>query len=164
MPDLIVTLLLVMFALAARKAEQVAVESIDTAQQTPQDYTVGRGAIRSADRFCLASNTTATTSALPENHSSFRRPQKTDEQQCGSVVPASSDIVWYSVCADIIAVPTRRVTGVHPQPAQGARSLGPRHLPPKVQHPRGDRVHHHLPQQWHSLEGELVWFHSVGYE
>eukprot|EP00752_Nemacystus_decipiens_P004462 g4075.t1 len=39
-PDLIVTLLLVLFALAARKAEQVAVESIDTAQQTPQDYTV----------------------------------------------------------------------------------------------------------------------------
>lgn len=35
------TLLLVMFALAARKAEKVAVESIDTAQQTPQDYSVG---------------------------------------------------------------------------------------------------------------------------
>lgn len=40
-PDLIVTLMLVMFALAARKAEKVAVESIDTAQQTPQDYSVG---------------------------------------------------------------------------------------------------------------------------
>ncbi|CAM9142103.1 unnamed protein product [Hapterophycus canaliculatus] len=39
-PDLIVTLMLVLFALAARKAEKVAVESIDTAQQTPQDYTV----------------------------------------------------------------------------------------------------------------------------
>lgn len=41
-PDLIVTLLLVLFALAARKAEKVAVEAIDTAQQTPQDYSVGR--------------------------------------------------------------------------------------------------------------------------
>lgn len=40
-PDLIVTLMLVIFALAARKAEKVAVESIDTAQQTPQDYSVG---------------------------------------------------------------------------------------------------------------------------
>lgn len=53
MPDLIVTLLLVIFALAARKAEKVAVESIDTAQQTPQDYTVGQLAIRLIDRlFC----------------------------------------------------------------------------------------------------------------
>lgn len=40
-PDLIVTLMLVLFALAARKLENVAVESIDTAQQTPQDYSVG---------------------------------------------------------------------------------------------------------------------------
>ncbi|CAM9883738.1 unnamed protein product, partial [Ectocarpus fasciculatus] len=39
-PDLIVTLMLVLFALASRKAEKVAVESIDTAQQTPQDYSV----------------------------------------------------------------------------------------------------------------------------
>ncbi|CAM9490348.1 unnamed protein product [Pylaiella littoralis] len=39
-PDLIVTLMLVLFALAARKLENVAVESIDTAQQTPQDYSV----------------------------------------------------------------------------------------------------------------------------
>ncbi|CBJ28310.1 conserved unknown protein [Ectocarpus siliculosus] len=39
-PDLIVTLMLVLFAMASRKAESVAVESIDTAQQTPQDYSV----------------------------------------------------------------------------------------------------------------------------
>lgn len=38
-PDLIVTLMLFVFALVSRKAEKLAVEAIDTAQQTPQDYT-----------------------------------------------------------------------------------------------------------------------------
>ena len=38
-PDLIVTLLLVLFSVVSRKAEKIAVEDIDIAQQTPQDYT-----------------------------------------------------------------------------------------------------------------------------
>lgn len=71
-PDLIVTLLLVMFALAARKAEKVAVESIDTAQQTPQDYSVGQLAVRPADfLFFFQDKPTAITAAIPANRSSF---------------------------------------------------------------------------------------------
>lgn len=43
-PDLIVTLMLVLFAFVSRKAEKLAVVAIDTAQQTPQDYT-GEGEV-----------------------------------------------------------------------------------------------------------------------
>eukprot|EP00752_Nemacystus_decipiens_P002303 g2179.t1 len=39
-PDLIVTLVLVMFALASRRMEKTTVVAIDTAQQTAQDYSV----------------------------------------------------------------------------------------------------------------------------
>ncbi|CAM9629055.1 unnamed protein product [Scytosiphon promiscuus] len=39
-PDLTVTLMLVMFALVSRKMEMNTVAAIDTAQQTPQDYSV----------------------------------------------------------------------------------------------------------------------------
>lgn len=38
-PDLIVTLMLIMFALVWKKVEEKAVTDIDVAQQTPQDYT-----------------------------------------------------------------------------------------------------------------------------
>lgn len=38
MPDLIVTLMLVIFALVSRYLEKKTVEMIDIAQQTPQDY------------------------------------------------------------------------------------------------------------------------------
>lgn len=44
-PDLIVTLLLVLFALVSRRMEKNTVEAIDTAQQTAQDYT-GRTRLR----------------------------------------------------------------------------------------------------------------------
>lgn len=37
-PDLIVTLVLVMFALVSRRMEKTTVAAIDTAQQTAQDY------------------------------------------------------------------------------------------------------------------------------
>ncbi|CAM9375034.1 unnamed protein product, partial [Chrysoparadoxa australica] len=39
-PDLIATVLLLVFAVTAKKAEDVAVERIDKSQQTPSDYTV----------------------------------------------------------------------------------------------------------------------------
>lgn len=38
-PDLVVTLLLVLFAFMSREAEKRAVVAIDKAQQTAQDYT-----------------------------------------------------------------------------------------------------------------------------
>lgn len=43
-PDLIVTLMLVMFALVSRKMEMKTVAAIDIAQQTPQDYS-GKDAV-----------------------------------------------------------------------------------------------------------------------
>ena len=51
-PDLIVTLVLVMFALVSRRMEQTTVAAIDTAQQTSQDYS-GKTRFRSPTLFVL---------------------------------------------------------------------------------------------------------------
>lgn len=51
-PDLIVTLVLIVFALVSRKMEKTTVAAIDTAQQTAQDYS-GRARFQKPAQFSV---------------------------------------------------------------------------------------------------------------
>lgn len=60
-PDLVVTLLLVMFALVSRRVERSTVAAIDEAQQTSQDYS-GRTQFRKSALFTLVDSSCFFTS------------------------------------------------------------------------------------------------------